>query len=630
MWSKNCSSCSSVAILCGLIMVVTGSQIWYGTPEAIGYVGSCKQTCCCRVCGSPTNDAFPYGLTNAPITNNPPFPSVRGSSCHFSIWSDREYNDSYGNPVTVPDTLFWTNYSVFLDYTNHIAPISCDCCQFSGVDTSCKEIIPAATYPKYFYVEYGKVQEYQTTSLIFMDGVQLNRTDYVELRNDTFCGYLSPRPVLRQTDLTVFNNTFNSMINIGSLPSRGCYKVCYFASTLSTPQWYDLGYLTVHPRPQPATTVSYLFGPKDVLLAGNTATLSFFGTNWMSVFDDGAELRSSGSCGSGGAVMSTFTGTSGILDVVPGAEWCKPAVKPKITAVRPLNYIAIKYTDCVLKNRVYQSRVQWGLTFPTSSVDVNYTICYRLNSTWKTVGTALVHGQQTARNALMLLYAATNGASWKHQSNWGNTNPCTFFGVRCDINNQVTALYLSRNNISGTIPSNMFYAPFFATLTHLAIDMNALSGTVPREIGALRKLSFLDIGFNNLTGTLPATLDDTSLYIAYMGNNDLSGAIPQSLDSVGLTWTSFGNTLEDPLDELQAPGCPKDIMECSQRGSRDYGTTQCGTDGITEAACKAYGCCFNPQAPLVFGGTACFTRRRVSFAKYPPCAKLTCMPVTSS
>jgi hypothetical protein len=154
--------------------------------------------------------------------------------------------------------------------------------------------------------------------------------------------------------------------------------------------------------------------------------------------------------------------------------------------------------------------------------------------------------------------------------------------------------------------------------------MNALSGTIPREIGALRQLNFLDLGFNQLSGTIPATLDDTSVYIAYMGNNKLSGANSDVLDVLGFQWNQYGNNISDPTVDPNAPGCPTDIMECSQKGSTDYGTTQCGNDGITKAACAAYGCCFNAQAPLVFGGAACFTKRRVTYLRYPSCKQLTC------
>jgi hypothetical protein len=603
-----------------VIVAANSSVVWYGTPEAASYVGSCKELCCCPVCGVPTNDAFPYGLTEDSVAL--PFPKVKGASCHFSIWSDRPYNDSNGNAVTVPDTLFWLNYNVFLDYVTHTAPITCDCCRFSGVDTSCKETIPIATYPKYFFAQGGLAQEYQPISLFFMDGVQLNYTDVVQLRNDTYCGYSHPRPVQSFDNLTITNQSFTSNVNIPRLPPRGCYKVCYYASSLTTPQWYDLGYLTVNAKPQPS--ISFVWNNLDVLLAGNTATITYFGRQLLSVFDDIAELRTSGSCGSGSPTATTATGINGILSVISGTEWCKPAVVARITATRPLNYIAISYSDCGTANRVYQARTQWTLTLPVSVADVTYTVCYRTASTWYSAGTTFVPGQRTASSALQTLYTATNGATWIRSTGWGGTNPCAFYGVRCDINGKVVALYLQRNNLTGTIPSALFYAPYFSTLNHIALDMNSISGTVPREMGSLRNLNFLDLGFNNLSGTLPNTLDRTNLYITYAGNNQVVGSLPTVIESIGLSWTSYGNNLSDAPDPLQAPGCPTDVLECSEVGSTDYGTTQCGPDGMTQGACTAYGCCFNAQAPLTFGGTACFTKRRVTYLQYPPCQKLSC------
>jgi hypothetical protein len=615
----------TVFVLLPMALAAPLNVPWYGTPEAVGYVGNCNELCCCTVCSSPTNDAFPYGLTNVAVTGNPPFPSVRGSSCHFSIWSDKPYNDTNGRPAVVPNTLFWSNYSVFLDYVNHIAPISCDCCQFSGVHTSCKETIPLATRPTHFYIVGGSAQELQPTTLMFKEGVELNYTDYIEIRNDTLCGYHSPPALIRKTNLTILNVTYNAQVDIAALPEAGCYRVCYFASSLTTPQWYDLGTITVHAAPQPS--LAYTLNPRQVVFAGNELTFTFFGRRNLSVFNNIAELRTSGVCGTAGPTTSTALGTNGILEVVNNEEWCKPAVKPKITAQRPWNYIAIKYSDCPSANRVYQSKTQWTLTLPAVSSNVSYTVCYRLEGVWYSLTSLFVPGQYTQATALMALYNSTRGATWKHNNNWGGANPCNYFGVRCDVSGNVVALHLNRNNLSGTIPPGLFLAPYFKTLTHVGLEMNALTGTVPSSIGALRNLNFLDIGFNSISGTMPITLDYTSLYIMYAGNNILTGNLPDAVDNIALSWSSYGNNVADWVEPAGPRGCPVDILECSQRGSTDYGTTQCGIDGVTKEACLAYGCCFNPQAPLVFGGTACFTKRRTTYKEYPPCLKLNCTPV---
>ena len=558
----------------------------------------------------------------------PPFPQVAGSSCHVSIWSDRPYNDSNGNPVTVPNTLFWTDYNVFLDSLQHVAPISCTCCQFSGVDTSCQENVPLAQQPSYLTVVDGVAEAYRSVTLTFNGGFQLNYTDYAELRNDTLCGYLSPRPVLRSAPdaLVAYNQSYNAYWNITSLPSPGCYTVCYFASSLTTPQWYNLGTVTVSAVPSPL--MSFVTPLEDTLFAGNTITITYTGKSMLSVFDDAAELRSSGLCGSGSPAITTVGGTSGTLQVVNNQQWCQPSVKPSVTSTRPLNYIQVQYSDCPPGNRLYQSQVQWTLQLPVTSATISYSVCYRTGATaWSQIGTMTVVGQLAPAAALYTLYSATNGPYWNGGGWTSSGNPCTFFAVRCNVNGQVTMLLLSRNNLTGTIPSTLFYSSYFTTITHIALDMNNLSGTIPSSIGSLINLNFLDIGFNQLTGTIPNALSLTNVYMVYVGNNKLSGYAPDAIESISLSWFNYGNNVSAAPVLPPAPGCPVDIMECSDVGSTAPGVTPCGFSGITEAACLAYGCCFNAQAPLIFGGTACFTQLRTTYAMYPPCQALSCFPV---
>ena len=605
-----------------------GNIVWAGSPQAQNYNSACQQRCCCAVCSS-RSDAFPYGLLSVPLAQQPTNPTVSGSTCHISVWSDNRYNDSQGNPVTVPSTLFWKDYSVFLDNLEHVAPMSCDCCQFSGVNTNCKETIPVATPPSNFYLRGGSAQEYKPASIVFTGGFQLNGSDYMELRNDTLCGYGWPRPVKRYTSLTISGDQQTATVNIASLPSRGCYTVCYYDSLLTTPQWYNMGTLTVNAKPQ--SSLSYMTDPLNVLLEGNVITLTFFGKSLLSVFDDAAEIRTTGTCGSNliSPSASTSSGSSGILEVVSGEQWCQPAVIPSITSVRPLNYIAVKYSDCDTSNRVYQARTKWTLKIPVLGAS-SFKVCYSINGTWNTLPNMVVQAQIPAATALMLLYNATNGPRWKHSSGWTgiSANPCQMFGVRCNINGQVEMIVLSRNNLTGTIPKSLFYAPYFSSLLHLALNENNLAGTIPREVGVLKSLKFFDVGLNNLSGTVPATLSVTPAYIVYVGNNELTGQIPSSVDSLKLQWFQFGNNVTDESAPPTAPGCPADVLECSQIGSTDFGTTACGYDGITELACHVYGCCFNAQAPLTFGGTTCFTKRRVNYLQYPPCQALTCSPHT--
>ena len=64
-------------------------------------------------------------------------------------------------------------------------------------------------------------------------------------------------------------------------------------------------------------------------------------------------------------------------------------------------------------------------------------------------------------SALLDLYTATGGAGWIDSSQWTliATDPCddSWFGVACDggVPAHVTAITLSRNNLTGTLPSSL-------------------------------------------------------------------------------------------------------------------------------------------------------------------------------
>ena len=571
------------------------------------YSGPCQENCCCKVCSAPSNEAYPYGITTEPIQGNPTNPKVSGASCKFPIWSDRSYNDTSGNPVTPPDTLWWESFAVFGDFDRRSAPTTCACCRLS-VDTSCSEERPRATRPKQFYVVGGRAVEYRSVSLVFELGVELTTGDYVELRNDTFCGYTHPMYVLRsnQSHLTVapdaqLQGFTTTTYAIPRLPSDGCYRVCYFHSTLTTPTWYDLGTLTVYNEPNAA--VAFQVDPLDVMLEGNSVTITFMGRSLLSVFDDIAELRTAGACGSGGPTTDT-TGSNGILEVTEGHEWCKPKVQPGITSLRPLNFIT-------------PDKVKWTVTLPAAA---SYRLCYRLQGTWYQLSTTFaINTANSALVALQALYTATNGATtWTRNTGWAGTDPCAMYGVRCS-GTDVVSINLGRNNLEGTLPPAFFRAQYFLTLEYIALDENQISGSVPHEIGALRNLKYLNLGVNQITGALPASLQRTSLQHLYAPMNNLDGSVPVALSDMPLLWTEYNTQMVDATKPVVTPLCPYDPMECSDRGSTDVGVFECGYASITEAECLTRGCCFNPQAPLVFGGTSCFTKRSAFLDTNPVC-----------
>ena len=156
------------------------------------------------------------------------------------------------------------------------------------------------------------------------------------------------------------------------------------------------------------------------------------------------------------------------------------------------------------------------------------------------------------RDVLVMLYQATNGASWSRSTNWLTDAPLdTWYGVTTDERSRVIELSLSENGLSGTIPpelgslsqlewldlsenelsgaipselGNLWY------LTGLALGGNKLSGAIPSELGNLTNLIGLALWENRLTGSIPSELGNlTKLTQLYLSLNELSGAIPPSL-----------------------------------------------------------------------------------------------------
>ena len=95
---------------------------------------------------------------------------------------------------------------------------------------------------------------------------------------------------------------------------------------------------------------------------------------------------------------------------------------------------------------------------------------------------------------------------------------------------RVTALHLSVNELSGTIPAEL---GSLSNLEFLDLSVNELSGTIPAEMGNLSNLTWLDLSDNQLSGTIPAELGSlSSLRVLSLRGNQLSGCIPEGLRDV--------------------------------------------------------------------------------------------------
>ena len=134
--------------------------------------------------------------------------------------------------------------------------------------------------------------------------------------------------------------------------------------------------------------------------------------------------------------------------------------------------------------------------------------------------------------ALVALFNATDGAHWTNTTNWLTNTPLgQWFGVSVrGLPRRVSGLYLARNRLSGTIPTELRN---LTTLTRLDLIGNRLSGTIPAELGSLSNLWYLNFSENWFSGTIPAELGSLSnLRDLHLYDNRLSGEIPAELGSL--------------------------------------------------------------------------------------------------
>ena len=144
-------------------------------------------------------------------------------------------------------------------------------------------------------------------------------------------------------------------------------------------------------------------------------------------------------------------------------------------------------------------------------------------------------GSSCDREALVALYESAGGENWVNGANWLSDRPLNeWHGVYLDHDGRVTAIDLSFNGLSGSIPPEIGKLD---ALTNLRLSGNGLSGSLPAELGDLGNLRGLSLFHNSLSGPIPRELGNLHrLENLDLTGNRLSGPIPPELGALpGLT-----------------------------------------------------------------------------------------------
>ncbi|KFK39109.1 hypothetical protein AALP_AA3G202300 [Arabis alpina] len=155
------------------------------------------------------------------------------------------------------------------------------------------------------------------------------------------------------------------------------------------------------------------------------------------------------------------------------------------------------------------------------------------------------------KSALLSLRSAVGGRTFlwdiKHST------PCNWTGVVCD-GGRVTALRLPGVALSGQIPEGIFGN--LTQLRTLSLRLNALSGTLPLDLGSCSDLRRLYLQGNRFSGEIPEVLFSLSNLVRLnLGENGFTGEISSGFRNLTRLKTLYleNNKLSGSLLDMDLP-----------------------------------------------------------------------------
>ncbi|KAG2306099.1 hypothetical protein Bca52824_025847 [Brassica carinata] len=152
------------------------------------------------------------------------------------------------------------------------------------------------------------------------------------------------------------------------------------------------------------------------------------------------------------------------------------------------------------------------------------------------------------KSALLSLRSALGGRTFLWDTK--HPTPCNWTGVSCDAG-RVTALRLPGVALSGQIPEGIFGN--LTQLRTLSLRLNALTGTLPLDLGSCSDLRRLYLQGNKFSGEIPEVLFSLSNLVRLdLGGNGFSGEISSGFKNLTRLKTLYleNNKLSGPLLDM--------------------------------------------------------------------------------